>query len=220
MLITSKNFAGRSTTGKITVRSRVNMPRLCANKYAKNQVMQKNWNVVCALVFNKKRGAIISLLKTASGSIYINTLTNYLYIGSVVYSGFIRFTQSVTNLSGHIFYLYFHFIFHLCVNIVISLNAKFKLTCAAGTYSKILEKNFDNETVLLTLPSTQRKRVSMYAIATQGRNSFFTHKLITYGKAGKFYMLGFKSTVRGVAKNAVDHPNGGRTKSKQPEKSP
>ena len=27
-------------------------------------------------------------------------------------------------------------------------------------------------------------------------------------------------TVRGVAKNPVDHPNGGRTKAKQPELSP
>lgn len=29
-----------------------------------------------------------------------------------------------------------------------------------------------------------------------------------------------KITVRGVAKNPVDHPNGGRTKAKQPERSP
>lgn len=29
-----------------------------------------------------------------------------------------------------------------------------------------------------------------------------------------------KITVRGVAKNPVDHPNGGRTKAKQPELSP
>lgn len=29
-----------------------------------------------------------------------------------------------------------------------------------------------------------------------------------------------KIIVRGVAKNPVDHPNGGRTKVKQPERSP
>ena len=36
----------------------------------------------------------------------------------------------------------------------------------------------------------------------------------------KHSKLSKKIMVRGVAKNPVDHPNGGRTKAKQPEKSP
>lgn len=41
-----------------------------------------------------------------------------------------------------------------------------------------------------------------------------------YYKAQQTKFLGFKSTVRGVAQNAVDHPNGGRTKTNKPERSP
>ena len=40
------------------------------------------------------------------------------------------------------------------------------------------------------------------------------------GKAGISNLLGIKPSVRGVAKNPVDHPNGGRTKSCSPERSP
>jgi large subunit ribosomal protein L2 len=38
-------------------------------------------------------------------------------------------------------------------------------------------------------------------------------------KAGDNLYRGFKPRVRGVAMNPVDHPNGGRTKTNQPEKS-
>jgi large subunit ribosomal protein L2 len=45
-------------------------------------------------------------------------------------------------------------------------------------------------------------------------------KLFKPGKAGYNQIVGFKSIVRGVAMNPVDHPNGGRTKSFSGEKSP
>lgn len=44
-------------------------------------------------------------------------------------------------------------------------------------------------------------------------------KFTRFSKAGDRAALGFKSKVRGVAMNPVDHPNGGRTKTNQPEKS-
>jgi len=37
------------------------------------------------------------------------------------------------------------------------------------------------------------------------------------GKAGINFILGKKPKVRGVARNPVDHPHGGRTKTNQPE---
>ena len=39
------------------------------------------------------------------------------------------------------------------------------------------------------------------------------HKNMNNTKSGYWRALGIKSTVRGVAKNPVDHPHGGRTKS-------
>ena len=48
---------------------------------------------------------------------------------------------------------------------------------------------------------------------------FKKNKLVR-GKYGVYWSKLFTTKVRGVAKNPVDHPNGGRTKSKSPEKSP
>ncbi len=49
--------------------------------------------------------------------------------------------------------------------------------------------------------------------------NFFTHKQIE-GKWGYSFKKAKNINVRGVAMNPVDHPNGGRTKAKQPEKTP
>ena len=41
-----------------------------------------------------------------------------------------------------------------------------------------------------------------------------------FGKAGNLKIVGRKPKVRGVAKNPVDSPHGGRTKTNKPEVSP
>jgi ribosomal protein L2 len=48
---------------------------------------------------------------------------------------------------------------------------------------------------------------------TLNKNSLPSIKKIFPQKAGFFSLLGKKPHVRGVARNAVDHPHGGRTKS-------
>ena len=42
-------------------------------------------------------------------------------------------------------------------------------------------------------------------------------KFSYFGKAGVNILKGKKPKVRGVARNPVDHPHGGRTKTNQPE---
>jgi large subunit ribosomal protein L2 len=46
------------------------------------------------------------------------------------------------------------------------------------------------------------------------------HKKCLNGKFGYWRTFGKKPLVRGVAMNAVDHPNGGRTKSLKYSKTP
>jgi ribosomal protein L2 len=53
-----------------------------------------------------------------------------------------------------------------------------------------------------------------------GHNFNFNINSQVEGKWGFSFTKFKKINVRGVAKNPVDHPNGGRTKAKQPEKSP
>jgi ribosomal protein L2 len=53
-----------------------------------------------------------------------------------------------------------------------------------------------------------------------GRNQDFKINELVEGKWGNSFSLKKKINVRGVAMNPVDHPNGGRTKTVQPERSP
>lgn len=72
----------------------------------------------------------------------------------------------------------------------------------------------------IILPSKQLKYFKFFDICFIGRNGLLEKKNFKPGKAGYNQKIGFKSIVRGVAKNPVDHPNGGRTKSFHREKSP
>lgn len=72
----------------------------------------------------------------------------------------------------------------------------------------------------MELPSTQTYFFFKTTRCFIGKNTnFFNNKFIE-GKWGFSLHKSKTLTVRGVAMNPVDHPNGGRTKAKQPEKSP
>lgn len=70
------------------------------------------------------------------------------------------------------------------------------------------------------MPSSKLKLLPLdtYCVLSPNKN-LYLNKIIQ-GGWGYYVKTKKKITVRGVAKNPVDHPNGGRTKAKQPELSP
>jgi hypothetical protein len=82
-----------------------------------------------------------------------------------------------------------------------------------GTHSLLISINMDNHTALVQLPSGHKKAFSIYATAAIGSVAFGEKEKASNTKFGFWRKLGKKPTVRGVAKNPVDHPHGGRTKS-------
>lgn len=70
------------------------------------------------------------------------------------------------------------------------------------------------------LPSTKLKLfpIQTFCLLSPAKN-LYVHNIIE-GGWGTFTVAKKVINVRGVAKNPVDHPNGGRTKAKQPELSP
>jgi large subunit ribosomal protein L2 len=62
--------------------------------------------------------------------------------------------------------------------------------------------------------------LSSYIFSSLGKCYNEEQNLTNPGKAGSLIIRGLKSRVRGVAKNPVDHPHGGRTKTNKPEVSP
>lgn len=108
----------------------------------------------------------------------------------------------------------------LIINLVNAHGLFLNLACAAGTFLKVLYRTFCKNYVLIMLPSGIKRKFSILCYAVLGRNSnqnLNKHKL---GFAGINFKLGHRPTVRGVAMNPVDHPNGGRTKTNKPEKTP
>lgn len=94
-------------------------------------------------------------------------------------------------------------------NIEIKIGAGGKMVRSAGISAQLLAKEGDYAT--LRMPSGEMRRVHMNCYATIGTVSNSDHKNITIGKAGRSRWLGKRPHTRGVAKNPVDHPMGGRT---------
>ena len=77
----------------------------------------------------------------------------------------------------------------------------------------MLTINLKQHVALIKLPSGVRKYFSVYSIALADVSSLPLKKKILTRQSGFLRGIGKKMKVRGVAKNPVDHPHGGRTKS-------
>ncbi len=98
---------------------------------------------------------------------------------------------------------------------------KFSWFCrAGGTYCIIIRINLEKGYSVIKLPTKKLYILNEITYVMLGRNSNVLPKGIWKGKAGVNVLSGFRPAVRGVAKNPVDHPHGGRTKSNQPERTP
>lgn len=80
---------------------------------------------------------------------------------------------------------------------------------SAGAFVTLRDRN--DKTALLLLPSGETRMVSSECFGSIGivSGADFINKKI--GKAGTSRHLGKRPRVRGIAKNPVDHPHGGRT---------
>lgn len=104
---------------------------------------------------------------------------------------------------------------------LINVNRKVShVSRSAGTYCTLLDFEMSREFARIKIPSGLVLIVYSLHFVTLGRNSNVFVKKLVFGKAGLKRTLGFRSSVRGVAKNPVDHPHGGRTKTNSPERTP
>lgn len=82
-----------------------------------------------------------------------------------------------------------------------------------GTKSTILKMDSRLGTSLVRLPSGVRRIFSIYSTGSRGPVPLADSSRLKITKAGYYRTFGKKPRVRGVARNPVDHPHGGRTKS-------
>lgn len=90
-------------------------------------------------------------------------------------------------------------------------NSYGQLCRSAGKYAQVMRLKFYKYYALVRLRNGKKLLIPNANRALFGVvNNEFNHNII-FGKAGSIYKFGLKPIVRGVARNPVDHPNGGRT---------
>jgi large subunit ribosomal protein L2 len=82
-----------------------------------------------------------------------------------------------------------------------------KLVRSAGNYAEVMSNA--SGYINVKMPSSEVRKLDERCYASIGAVSNEEHNLVSGGKAGRSRWLGIRPTVRGTAKNPVDHPYGG-----------
>jgi large subunit ribosomal protein L2 len=78
---------------------------------------------------------------------------------------------------------------------------------AAGGGATLMSR--DQGYAQVRLPSGEIRKINENCYATIGQVGNLDHENVSLGKAGRARHLGIRPITRGVARNPIDHPNGG-----------
>lgn len=189
-----------------------------------NGVFQKNISIVSEISLSRRYKTFVGLLTYSNGAITSLPLFSGAYLNQILKVCIYQknpkiyfFSAFKTGFTVPVAYLQITSCFF---NVMHSFE-KFAWFCkAAGTFCTIVRINSDKGFCTVKIPSSKHKIIHESTYVMLGRNSNTLPKGIWLGKAGININKGFRPSVRGVAKNPVDHPHGGRTKSNSPERTP
>lgn len=157
---------------------------------------------VATIEYDPNRSARIALLHYADGEKRYILAPLGLKVGDVVMAG-----PGAEIRPGNAMPLRHVPVGAIVHNVELKIGKGGQLARAAGTFAQVLAKEGDY--AHLRLPSGEVRLVHLDCYATIGQVGNLEHENITIGKAGRARWLGIRPTVRGVAMNPVDHPNGG-----------
>lgn len=216
-----KNKAGRSKNGFIVLRSRCHKHLNKCVLINYGFIFFKSVSLVLGVFKQLTNSVFISLIKFGCGALTYCAMTHGTVPGQFkffIYFRRLRY-KSIFKAGCRVFV---KLISNKTVFCQLILNNKkySKYIRAAGTYTRLYQRYKDAKMISCRLPTKQKCYITYETLITLGRNSNIRHKKEFLTTAGANIKKGFKSKVRGVAMNPVDHPHGGRTKSNSPERSP
>lgn len=215
-----KHNSGKNNSGTTVLRGRV-VPKKNLNiniNYSRSSLGIKQF--FCSYTFNKKNKPFLMLLKNKLGSIQYVTAPD-VFLNRRGVKSVLFFSQRLKlKLLGNFLILKYFKANDVFFNLTNTKFSLLKIATAGGTYLKILYFSSCKNFLFIKLPSNKKIRVPSNYYAVLGKNSNKFVKKEVIGAAGRNIKIGFKSKVRGVAMNPVDHPHGGRTKTNSPEVSP
>lgn len=192
--------SGRNSCGRKTVLHKIswNKKRYRIIDFYRDQSTQVS--LIISVEKDPNRTAFISLICYKSGILsYILSIHGFKvgqFIDPALYSLGATMTLSALYVGSIISSL----------EIYKGFGAKF--IRAAGCFG-VISNQLSNDVSIVKLPSGEERRVTSFSKATLGRISNISNYLVKLKKASDSLYKGKKPIVRGVAKNAVDHPHGG-----------
>ncbi len=191
----------------------------------RNNQPHNNWGlnlagVVYDYVYNKKPYQLLLNVKSLFNHTLLipgfenstpgNVVYNYIKNLTIKNSKYLGSQITVENIPYYVF----------LNSLTNNLNNKLTYTKSSGSFSLKIKAKKTVKLILIKLSSNKLYFFTKNVRCFVGKKmNFFNNKFIE-GKWGFSLHNKKKLVVRGVAMNPVDHPNGGRTKAKQPEKSP
>lgn len=197
-----KKKAGRSRTGRITVRHKGGGAK---RLYRVIEFGQEKLNLkakVIALEYDPNRTAFLALLEYPDKEKKYIIAPHNLKVGSEII-----FSEKGPLIVGNRMKLKNIPIGTIVHNIELEPGRGGKMVRGAGTGAAILAH--ENEFCHLKMPSSEIRKISGECFASIGEVSCPEHRFVKIGKAGRSRHKGIRPTVRGSAMAAGDHPHGG-----------
>ena len=196
---------GRNNYGRITMRhvggGHKQVYRHVDFKRSKHDVPGR----VERLEYDPNRTAFIALLKYTDGTLSYILAPQRLAVGDNVVSG-----VKADVKPGKAMQLASMPIGTIVHNIELKAGGGGKIARSAGAYAQLVGR--DAGWAIIRLNSGETRRVRAECMATVGAVSNPDHMNEVTAKAGRTRWRGIRPTVRSIAMNPIDHPNGGRTK--------
>jgi large subunit ribosomal protein L2 len=199
-----RKSGGRNNLGRITLRYRGGGHK---RRYRMIDFLrQKNdvFATVERLEYDPNRTAFIALVRYEDGELSYILAPQRLNVGDRVISG-----ERVDVKPGNTMPIKNIPVGTLVHNVELKPGKGAQLARSAGSYVQIVGR--DSNYIQIKLSSGELRIVNGQCLASIGAVSNPDQKNINLGKAGRTRWLGFRPNVRGIAKNPVDHPHGGRT---------
>lgn len=231
LLLRSKWFSGRNSTGRIVVFSKGSKSVKNKSPFINYSFRDTSVSIIAGFFLTSFRNKLNSLVFSSSGSVsYVPTPQNHEILRFTRFSSFFsritRFYKFIILLRPYAFITQSFFIIHslpknlpVCLLEITPLRG-IQYTRSTGSKSTILKMDTRTSAALVKLSSGVLKIFSIYSIASKGNVCLKDNRKISNGSAGYYSKQGKKPCVRGVAMNPVDHPHGGRAKSVKYQRTP
>lgn len=202
LVVTRKKTGGRNCYGRVTARGigrgHKQKIRLVDFKRNKHGVPA----TVKAIEYDPIRSARLALLEYADGEKRYIIAPNGLQVGARVVGGPEAAPEVGNSLPLKMIPV------GLPIHAIELIPGKgAQLVRSAGGEAAVMSR--DQCYVQVRLPSGEIRRIHEACYATVGQVGNLDHENIVLGKAGRSRHLGRRPITRGVARNPIDHPNGG-----------